>query len=125
MKQFLTHFLKSVHDILCFSASHYFHLQVDEALKDLWFEYVPKKMKEHEFWRRYFIAVKRVRQEVIDSDCETSIGRSWASSERRLTIGGILNEVCLAQLFDSLNPSSRDRQKPRSVFSSCVYFSFV
>lgn len=67
-------------------------LEVDEALKDLWFEYVPKKMKEHEFWRRYFIAVKRLRQEVIDSDCETSIGRSWASSERRLTIGGILNE---------------------------------
>ncbi|KAG0584538.1 hypothetical protein KC19_3G216500 [Ceratodon purpureus] len=70
-------------------------LEVDEVLRDLWFQYVPKKMKELEFWRRYFIAVKRLRQEVINSDSENSdslIGRSWSNIERRLNFGGIGNE---------------------------------
>ena len=68
-------------------------LQVDDGLRDLWFQYVPKKMKELEFWRRYFIAVKRIRQEVINSDSDNSVGRSWSSIERRLNFGGIGNEV--------------------------------
>lgn len=62
-------------------------------LRDLWFQHVPKKMKELEFWRRYFTAVKRVRQEVINGDSDNSIGRSWSNIERRLYFGGILNEV--------------------------------
>jgi len=53
-------------------------------------------MKELEFWRRYFIAVKRIRQEVINSDSENSVGRSWSNVERRLNFGGIGNEVCVA-----------------------------
>lgn len=69
-------------------------------LRDLWFQYVPKKMTEHEFWRRYFVAVKRLRQEVIDLDSDNSVGRSWSSIERRLTYGGIGNEVCVAIWFN-------------------------
>nr|XP_024357977.1 uncharacterized protein LOC112273429 isoform X2 [Physcomitrium patens] len=67
-------------------------LEVDKVLKDLWFQYVPKKMKEQEFWRRYFIAVKRIRQDVINSDSDNSVGRSWSNIERRLTFVGIGNE---------------------------------
>jgi hypothetical protein len=63
-------------------------------LRDLWFQYVPKKMKEQEFWRRYFIAVKSIRQEVIDGECENAIARSWSNLEQRLTFGGIGAEVC-------------------------------
>lgn len=67
-------------------------LEADELLRDLWFQHVPKKMKELEFWRRYFTAVKRVRQEVINGESDNSIGRSWSNIERRLYFGGILNE---------------------------------
>jgi Rab3 GTPase-activating protein catalytic subunit len=63
-------------------------------LRDLWFQYVPKKMKEQEFWRRYFIAVKSIRQEVIDGECENAVARSWSNLERRLVFGGIGAEVC-------------------------------
>jgi Rab3 GTPase-activating protein catalytic subunit len=67
-------------------------LEVDEVLKELWFQYVPKEMKELDFWRRYFIAVKRIRQEVINADSDNSVGRSWSNIERRLNFGGIGNE---------------------------------
>ena len=53
-------------------------------------------MRELEFWRRYFVAVKCLRQEIIDSDTDNYVGRSWSSIERRLTYGGIGNEVCHA-----------------------------
>jgi Rab3 GTPase-activating protein catalytic subunit len=46
-------------------------------------------MKEQEFWHRYFIAVKSIRQEVIDGECENAIARSWLNLEQRLTFGGI------------------------------------
>lgn len=50
-------------------------------------------MKEQEFWRRYFIAVKCIRQEVIDAESENAVSRSWSNLERRLAFGGIGNEV--------------------------------
>lgn len=83
---------------------HYSYMQVDKVLKDLWFQYVPKKMKEQEFWRRYFIAVKRIRQDVINSDSDNSVGRSWSNIERRLTFVGIGNEVCVVYLLDIIIP---------------------
>jgi Rab3 GTPase-activating protein catalytic subunit len=70
------------------------HLQFDEGLRDLWFQYVPKKMKEQEFWHRYYMAVKSIRQEVIDGECENAVARSWSNLERRLVFGGIGAEVC-------------------------------
>lgn len=73
--------------------------QYDELLRDLWFYYVPKRMKEQEFWRRYFIAVKCIRQEVLDAEPEVTVSRSWSHIERRLTFGGIGNEVSLKFLL--------------------------
>lgn len=43
-------------------------LECDEALRNLRFHYVPKTMKEHEFWNCYFIAADRVKQEVLNTD---------------------------------------------------------
>ncbi|CAK9224306.1 unnamed protein product [Sphagnum jensenii] len=53
---------------------------------NLWFQYVPKKMKEQEFWHRYYMAVKSIRQEVIDGECENAVARSWSNLERRLSL---------------------------------------
>jgi hypothetical protein len=95
--------------------TYFFHcsfLQADEVLRDLWFQYVPKKMKELEFWRRYFIAVKRLRQEVINSDSENSVGRSWSNIERRLTFGGIGNEVRVAYWYNNSKFSSMKLSQP-------------
>ncbi|KAH7280441.1 hypothetical protein KP509_37G067800 [Ceratopteris richardii] len=36
----------------------------DDDLQNLRFSYVPKKMKEHDFWKYYSIAVERVKQNV-------------------------------------------------------------
>ncbi|CAK9860416.1 unnamed protein product [Sphagnum jensenii] len=44
---------------------------------NLWFQYVPKKLKEQEFWRRYFIAVKSIRQEVIDGELVSCSEGLW------------------------------------------------
>lgn len=53
-------------------------LECDEELRNLRFLYVPKKMKEQEFWRRYFIAVRSIKQEILELDpdliSETPIG---------------------------------------------------
>jgi hypothetical protein len=51
-------------------------------------------MKEQEFWHRYYMAVKSIRQEVIDGECENAVARSWSNLERRLVFGGIGAEVC-------------------------------
>ncbi|CAI5472520.1 unnamed protein product, partial [Closterium sp. Yama58-4] len=40
-------------------------LQVDEELRQLRLRFVPRVMKEQEFWRRYFVAVKAVKHQVL------------------------------------------------------------
>lgn len=40
----------------------------DKDLQNLRFNYVPKKMNEHEFWKYYFMAVDRVKQSVSQED---------------------------------------------------------
>ncbi|GAQ79459.1 hypothetical protein KFL_000310100 [Klebsormidium nitens] len=42
-------------------------LEVDDALRALRYQLVPKKMSDPEFWKRYTIAVKRIKQEVLDA----------------------------------------------------------
>eukprot|EP00897_Mesotaenium_endlicherianum_P002316 jgi/Mesen1/2111/ME000151S01377 len=45
-------------------------LEADEELRRLRFQLVPKVMREQEFWRRYFIAVKRIKQEILARDSQ-------------------------------------------------------
>lgn len=45
-----------------------FWVQDDKDLQNLRFNYVPKKMNEHEFWKYYFMAVDRVKQSVSQED---------------------------------------------------------
>jgi len=80
-------------------------------------------MTEHEFWRRDFVAVKRLRQKVIDSDSENSVGRSWSSIERMLSFGGIGNEVCLALRFIIRFPMNPNQGLAHVcvLFSKCFY----
>ncbi|GJP33919.1 hypothetical protein CLOM_g18421 [Closterium sp. NIES-68] len=40
-------------------------LQVDEELRQLRLRFVPRVMKEQEFWRRYFVAVKALKHHVL------------------------------------------------------------
>jgi BSD domain len=55
-------------------------VQEDAELRTLRMKLVPRRLKEHEFWRRYFLAVKQIKQEVLE-------GRDSASSTNEADSG--------------------------------------
>lgn len=58
-------------------------MQYDENLRNLRFQYVPKRMKEQEFWRRYFIAVRNIKHEFLDIESETGSDATLSTAENK------------------------------------------
>jgi hypothetical protein len=80
--------------------------KVDEPLRNLRYQLVPKKMSDQEFWKRYTIAVKRIKQEVLDASAgeeaaeESSLTDSVIISRQESGLEALREAVSQDDFFD-------------------------